>query len=182
MVDGTVSVMTARWYALKVFSGCEKRVLQEVHTILEENGMQDDLKESVIPSFETESVKGGKRVVQERRFFSGYIFLKLDFSDRLWYLVKGVERVIGFAGTRSGVPKAIGEKEAAAMLERLQQKAKEVDEFVVGQTVKVKEGPFATMQGVVQEVDLQKRRLKVVVTIFGRATPMDLGFVGVEKI
>lgn len=174
--------MSARWYALKVFSGCEKRVLQEIRVVLEENDLSDSLKEGVIPSFETESVRSGKRVVQEKRFFSGYIFLRLDFSDRLWYLVKGVERVIGFVGTRSGIPKAIGEKEAAAMLERLQRKAREVDEFVVGQTVKVKEGPFASMQGVVQEVDLHKRRLKVVVTIFGRATPMDLGFVGVEKV
>ena len=174
--------MTARWYALKVFSGCEKRVLQEIKMVLEENALSDCLVEGVIPSFEVESVKGGKRVVQEKRFFSGYIFLKLDFSDRLWYLIKGVERVIGFAGTRNGTPRAISENEAKAMLDRLQRKACEVEEFSVGQTLKVKEGPFASMQGVVQEVDVQKKRLKVVVTIFGRATPMDLSFSDVEKV
>ena len=174
--------MAARWYALKVFSGCEKRVLREVELVLEENGLRDALHEGVIPSFEVEGSQGGKRVVREKRFFSGYVFLRLEFSDRLWYLIKGVERVIGFAGTRSGVPKPIGERQAEDMLGRIRCKAREVEEFVVGQTVKVKEGPFVAMQGVVQEVDLQKRRLKIVVTIFGRAAPVDLEFAGVEKV
>ena len=174
--------MTARWYALKVFSGCEKRILHEIKLVLEENELLDSLHEGVIPSFEVEGLRAGKRVTQEKLFFSGYVFLKLDFSDRLWYLIKGVERVIGFAGTRGGVPQPISDREAEAMLSRLHRKAREVDEFVVGQALKVKEGPFASMQGIVQEVDLQKRRLKVVVTIFGRATPMDLSFSDVEKV
>jgi len=172
----------ARWYALKVFSGCEKRVLQEVERVLEENGLSDALESAVIPSFEVDGVKGGKRVVREKRFFSGYVFLRVDFSDKLWYLIKGIERVIGFSGTRAGVPKPISDAEADLMMSRLQQKVREADEFVPGQAVKVREGPFATMQGVVQDVDVQKRRLKVVVTIFGRATPMDLSFMGVEKV
>ncbi|MCY4414635.1 MAG: transcription termination/antitermination protein NusG [Alphaproteobacteria bacterium] len=172
----------ARWYALKVFSGAENRILQEIENTLEENGMRDALKEGVIPSFEHESMRSGKRIVQKKRFFSGYIFLKIDFSDKIWYLVKGVERVIGFAGTRKGTPKPISDSEAEAMLARLNTKVQEVDDFVVGQSVRVRNGPFATMQALVQEVDLTRRRLKVVVTIFGRSAPVDLDFVDVEKV
>lgn len=172
----------ARWYALKVFSGAEKRVLQEVKKVLEEHEMSDSLKEGVIPSYAHESMRSGKKVVQEKKFFSGYIFLRLDFSDKLWYLVKGVERVIGFAGTRKGIPRPISDAEAQAMLAQIDVKVQEVEEFSVGQSVKVMEGPFAGMQALVEEVDLQKRRLKVVVKIFGRATLVELDFVEVEKV
>ncbi len=177
-----MSKEVAKWYALKVHSGAENKVLQELRLALEENEMSEALVDSVIPTFEVDSVRNGKRTTREKRFFSGYVFLKLDFSDKLWYLVKGVQRVVGFAGTRKGVPVPISDAEAQAMLARIDRKVQEAEEFVVGQSVKVKEGPFASLQGVVQSVDLPKKRLRVVVSIFGRATPVELDFSGVEKV
>ena len=176
--------MTARWYVLHVYSGFENKAAEAIREKAAKKGLEERIEEILVPTEEVVEVKRGQRVNTERKFFPGYIMIKVDMGDDIWHLIKETPRVTGFLGA-ANKPTPVSEKEAQAIIQQVQEgieRPRPSVTFDIGEEVKVSEGPFATFNGTVEEVDEEKARLKVTVSIFGRATPVELEYSQVEKI
>ncbi|AWX13978.1 transcription termination/antitermination protein NusG [Mergibacter septicus] len=173
-----------RWYVLQAFSGFEARVAMTLKEYIKLNQMEEQFGEVLVPTEEVVENVGGKRRKSERKFFPGYVLVQMEMNDDTWHLVRSVPRVLGFIGGTADKPAPISNKEAELILNRLEQnsdKPRPKTMFQPGEEVRVKEGPFMDFNGTVEEVDYEKSRLKVSVSIFGRATPVELEFSQVEK-
>ncbi len=176
--------MAARWYVLHVYSGFETKVAEAIRDKALKQGIQDRIEDIKVPTEEIVEIKRGQKVNSERKVFPGYVLAKMDMSDQIWHLVKDTPKVTGFLGG-GNKPVPISEKEAARLMTQLQEgieKPRAAITFEIGEKVKVMEGPFATFEGMVEEIDEAKGRVKVSVSIFGRATPVELEFSQVEKV
>jgi transcription termination/antitermination protein NusG len=179
-----MSEQRMRWYVVQAFSGYEGRVSKSLKEYIKIHGMEDKFGEVLVPTEEVIEMRAGQKRKSERKFFPGYVLVQMLMDETSWHLVRSVPRVMGFIGGTSDRPAPISDKEADAILNRLQEsvdKPKPKTLFEVGEMVRVSDGPFADFQGVVEEVDYEKSRLKVSVLIFGRSTPVELDFVQVEK-
>ena len=175
--------MAMRWYVLHVYSGFEHKVKEAINEKARKLKLQERVGEIMIPTEEVVEVKRGQRVNAERKFFPGYVLAKLDLSDEVWHMVKDTPKVTGFLGA-SNKPSPITQKEAEALIKQIQEgvdSPRPSITFDIGEEVKVVDGPFASFNGIVEEVDEDKGRLKVSVSIFGRATPVELEYPQVEK-
>jgi transcriptional antiterminator NusG len=176
--------MAHRWYVIHVHSGFEKKVAQTVRETALKKGLEDRFSEILVPTEEVVEVRRGAKVNAERKFFPGYVLIKMDLTDESWHLVKNTPKVTGFLGG-GGRPAPISESEAQRILNQViegVEHPKPAVMFEVGEQVRVSDGPFATFIGTVEEVDEGKSRLKVAVSIFGRATPVELEYTQVEKL
>jgi transcription termination/antitermination protein NusG len=173
-----------RWYVVQAFSGFEGRVAQSLREHIKIHAMEEHFGEVLVPTEEVVEMRAGQRRKSERKFFPGYVLVQMIMNDESWHLVRSVPRVMGFIGGTSDRPAPITDKEADAILNRLE-KANEAPRpktmFEAGEVVRVNEGPFADFNGTVEEVDYDKSRIKVSVSIFGRATPVELEFGQVDK-
>ena len=176
--------MAMRWYVVQAYSGFEhqvKRLLQE-HVARE--GMQDKFGQILVPTEEVVEMRDGQKRKSERKFFPGYVLVQMEMDEATWHLVKNVPKVLGFIGGSSDKPAPLSDKEAQNILQRIQEGADKPRPKVLyepGEVVRVKEGPFNDFNGVVEEVNYEKNRLRVAVLIFGRSTPVELEFSQVEK-
>ncbi|KMV29533.1 transcription termination/antitermination protein NusG [Photobacterium swingsii] len=173
-----------RWYVVQAFSGFEGRVAQSLREHIKMHGMEDLFDEVLVPTEEVVEVRAGQRRKSERKFFPGYVLVQMVMNDESWHLVRSIPRVMGFIGGTSDRPAPISDKEAAAILNRLEKASESPIHktvFEPGEVVRVTDGPFADFNGTVEEVDYDKSRIKVSVSIFGRATPVELEFGQVEK-
>ena len=180
----TENVSKKRWYVLQAFSGFESRVAITLREYIKQQQMEDQFGEVLVPTEEVVENVAGKRRNSERKFFPGYVLVEMAMNDDTWHLVKSVPRVMGFIGGTPDKPAPISKREADLILNRLEQSAEKPrhrKEYQPGEEVRVTEGPFADFNGTVEEVDYEKGRLKVSVSIFGRATPVELEFGQVEK-
>jgi transcriptional antiterminator NusG len=176
--------MAKRWYVVHAYSGFEKQVMRSLQDRIERAGMQDHFGQILVPTEEVVEMKGGQKRRSDRKFFPGYVLVEMDMTDETWHLVKDVPKVMGFIGGTADRPAPISEKEANAILNRVQEgvdKPRPKVLFEPGEMVRVVDGPFNDFNGVVEEVDYDKSRLKVAVLIFGRSTPVELEFHQVEK-
>lgn len=175
--------MSHRWYVVNTHSGFEKKVSQVIKEQAERKGLSDYFTQVLVPMEEVIEVRRGKKVNAERKFFPGYILINMDMTDDTWHLVKETPKVSGFLGS-SGKPSPISEAEAQAILSQVQEgvdKPKRSIIYQIGETVKVADGPFASFNGIVEDIDEEKERLKIAVSIFGRSTLVELGYGQVEK-
>ncbi|BDY03179.1 transcription termination/antitermination protein NusG [Ferrimonas sp. YFM] len=173
-----------RWYVVQAFSGFEARVAKTLKEHIKMHGMEDLFGEVLVPTEEVVEMRAGQRRKSERKFFPGYVLVQMEMNDASWHLVRNTPRVMGFIGGTSDRPAPITEKEANAILNRLQESTESPKPrtlFEPGEVVRVNDGPFADFNGTVEEVDYEKSRLKVSVLIFGRSTPVELDFSQVEK-
>ena len=179
-----MSEQRMRWYVVQAFSGYEGRVAKSLKEHIKIHSMEEKFGEILVPTEEVIEMRAGQKRKSERKFFPGYVLVQMVMDETSWHLVRSVPRVMGFIGGTSDRPAPISDKEADAILNRLQEsvdKPKPKTLFEAGEVVRVSDGPFADFQGVVEEVDYEKSRLKVSVLIFGRSTPVELDFGHVEK-
>lgn len=176
--------MAKRWYVVHAYSGFEKSVMRALQERIERSGMADQFGRILVPVEEVVEMKGGHKNISERKFFPGYVLVEMEMTDETWHLVKNTNKVTGFIGGSAMKPTPISEKEVENILRQIQEgveKPRPKVLFEVGESVRVKEGPFTDFHGVVEDVNYDKNKLRVSVTIFGRATPVELGFGQVEK-
>ncbi|RMA78464.1 transcription termination/antitermination protein NusG [Umboniibacter marinipuniceus] len=175
--------MSKRWYVVHAYSGYEKKVALALQERVELLGMQDSFGDILVPTEEVVEMRAGQKRKSERKFFPGYVLVQMELSDASWHLVKETPRVMGFIGGKADKPSPITEAEANKILDRVQSddKPRPKTVFEPGEVVRVNDGPFNDFNGVVEEVDYEKSRLKVAVLIFGRSTPVELEFGQVEK-
>lgn len=173
-----------RWYVVQAFSGYEARVQKTLKEHIQIHGLEDKFGEILVPTEEVVEMRAGQKRKSERKFFPGYVLVEMAMDEEAWHLVKSVPRVLGFIGGTSDRPAPITKQEADRILQRLEDSSdtpKPKTLFEPGEVVRVIDGPFADFNGVVEELDYEKNRIKVSVLIFGRSTPVDLEFVQVEK-
>jgi transcriptional antiterminator NusG len=176
--------MAKRWYVVHAYSGYEKKVATALKERIELHEMQDLFGDVLVPTEEVVEMRGGQKRKSERKFFPGYVLVQMELNDETWHLVKETPRVMGFIGGKADKPAPITEKEAEAILQRVDDstdKPKPKTLFEPGEMVRVVDGPFNDFNGVVEEVNYEKSRLRVAVLIFGRSTPVELEFSQVEK-
>ncbi|MEQ1938981.1 transcription termination/antitermination protein NusG [Mesorhizobium sp. CN5-321] len=178
--------MTARWYIVHAYSNFEKKVAEDIENKAKQKGLSGRIEQIVVPTEKVVEVRRGKKVDAERKFFPGYVLMKAELNDAVISLVKNTPRVTGFLGEdkHTAKPMHITDKEAERILHQVQEgveRPKPSVAFEIGEQVRVSDGPFASFNGFVQEVDEERARLKVEVSIFGRAVPVDLEFGQVEK-
>lgn len=176
--------MAARWYVVNVYSGSEKKVAESLKEQAVLKKMEDKILDVLVPTEEVVEIRKGAKINAERKFFPGYILVKMEMSDECWHVVKNTPRVSGFLGSRNK-PQPISDAEAERIIKQMTEgveRPQTMIDFEVGEQIRVTDGPFASFVGVVEEVDSEKSRLKVSVSIFGRYTPVELEFSQVEKI
>lgn len=174
-----------RWYVVHAYSGMEKAVERNLRERIDRAGMQDKFGRILVPTEEVVELKNGKKSVTERRFFPGYVLVEMAMEDDTWHLVKHTSKVTGFVGGAKNRPAPISEAEVMKIVNQMQEgieKPRPKVEWTVGEIVRVKEGPFTDFNGAVEEVNYDKSKVRVSVTIFGRATPVELDFGQVEKV
>ncbi len=176
--------MALRWYVIHAYSGFEQQVIRSLEERIKLHAMEDKFGQILVPTEEVVEMRDGQKRKSSRKFFPGYVLIQMDMDDDSWHLVKDAPKVMGFIGGTSDKPAAITEKEADAILNRVQEGAEKPRPKVLfepGEVVRINDGPFNDFNGVVEEVDYDKSRLRVEVSIFGRSTPVDLEFSQVEK-
>ena len=172
-----------RWYIIHTHSGFENKVVEKIKDEVNKKKLNDFFEDFIVPTQKTIEIKKGKKVEGEKKFYPGYIMIKMIMNDDTWHFIKKVNRVSGFLGA-SNKPVALRKEEADRILNQIQEGLESIVPtitFEVGETVKVSDGPFASFNGIVEEVDADRSRLKVAVSIFGRATPVELEYTQVEK-
>ncbi len=181
-IAGTTA-MAKRWYIIHAYSNFENKVAESIREQAKQRGLSDLFEEVMVPKEKVVEVRRGRKVDAERKFFPGYVLVKMDLTDEAFHLIKNTPKVTGFLGA-DNKPMPISEAEAARILHQVQEgieRPKPSVSFEVGENVRVSDGPFASFNGMVEEVDEARSRLKVAVSIFGRATPVELEFGQVEK-
>ena len=176
---------TKRWYVVHAYSGMEKSVGRALQERVNRAGMQDMFGQILVPVEEVVEMKNGQRTISERRFFPGYVLVEMEMNDDTWHLVKNTNKVTGFVGGSGNKPAPISQREVDKIMSQMAEgveKPRPKTLFEVGEMVRVREGPFTDFNGNVEEVNYEKSRLSVSVTIFGRATPVELEFGQVEKV
>jgi transcriptional antiterminator NusG len=173
-----------RWYVVHAYSGYEKSVQRALQERIERAGMQDKFGQILVPVEEVVEMKSGQKSISERKFFPGYVLVQMEMDDESWHLVKNTAKVTGFVGGSAQKPTPITEKEVAALMQQIQdgvEKPRPKVLFEVGEAVRIKDGPFTDFNGMVEDVNYDKSKLRVSVLIFGRSTPVELEFSQVEK-
>ena len=176
--------MALRWYVIHAYSGFEQQVMKSLKDRIIRSGLEESFGEILVPTEEVVEMRDGKKRKSDRKFFPGYVLIQMEMKDETWHLVKETPRVLGFIGGTSDKPAPITEAEANAILQRVEEgvdQPKPKVLFEPGEVVRVTDGPFADFNGVVEEVNYEKSRLRVSVLIFGRSTPVELEFGQVEK-
>ncbi len=176
--------MAKRWYVVHAYSGFENQVKRSLIDHIARSGVQDKFGEILVPTEEVVEMREGQKRKSERKFFPGYVLVQMEMDEETWHLVKNVPKVMGFIGGTSDKPAPITDREAESILQRIQEgveKPKPKVLFEPGEVVRVTDGPFNDFNGVVEEVNYEKSRLRVAVLIFGRSTPVELEFGQVEK-
>jgi len=176
--------MAMRWYVVHTFSGFEKSVQRSLKEHIKRAGMEDKFGEILVPVEEVVEMKSGEKRTSERKFFPGYVLVRMEMSDETWHLVKNVPKVSGFIGGSGTKPTPITDKEAATILQQVQEgveKPRPKFSFMPGELIRITEGPFVDFNGTVEDVNYEKSKLRVSVSIFGRQTPVELEFSQVEK-
>ena len=174
-----------RWYVVHAYSGMEKTVERNLRERIDRSGMQAKFGRILVPTEEVVELKNGKKSVSERRFFPGYVLVEMLMDDESWHLVKHTSKVTGFVGGAKNRPAPISEAEVMKIVNQMREgieKPKPKVEWIAGELVRVKDGPFTDFNGAVEDVNYEKSKVRVSVTIFGRATPVELDFAQVEKI
>jgi transcriptional antiterminator NusG len=180
----TITTRPKRWYIVHAYSNFEKKVQESIREQAKQRGLEDHFEEILVPVETVTEMRRGRKVNAERKFFPGYVLVKMDLTDEIYHLIKNTPKVTGFLGS-DNKPMPISETEANRILHQVQEgieRPKPSVSFEVGEQVRVSDGPFASFNGVVEEVDEARSRVKVAVSIFGRATPVELEFGQVEKI
>jgi transcription termination/antitermination protein NusG len=183
--EAPVAPSNKRWYVVHAYSGMEKAVERNLRERIDRSEMQDKFGRILVPMEEVVELKNGKKAVTERRFFPGYVLVEMEMADDSWHLVKHTSKVTGFVGGAKNRPSPISEAEVMKIVNQMQEgveKPRPKVQWVVGELVRVKEGPFTDFNGAVEEVNYDKSKVRVSVTIFGRATPVELDFSQVEKV
>jgi transcriptional antiterminator NusG len=176
--------MSLNWYVVHAYSGFEDRVMNTLKERVVQYGMEDNFGEILVPKEEVVEMREGKKRTTDRKFFPGYVLVQMEMNDDTWHMVKDMPRVLGFIGGTSDRPAPISEAEANSILQRVEEgvdKPTPKVMFEAGEVIRVIDGPFKDFNGVVEEVNYEKNRLRVSVLIFGRSTPVDLEFTQVEK-
>lgn len=173
-----------KWYVVRVKTGCEKSVMLTLEETIRRTGLEEVIPEILLPKEDYVEVKKGQKVKSQRKFFPGYLLLKMDMNEEAWHIVNSAANVVGFIGGTKDRPLPISDKEAAKILDRMQNthdSPRPKVLFEVGEMVRVIDGPFADFNGVVEDINYDKSRLRVAVLIFGRSTPVELEFSQVER-
>lgn len=173
-----------QWFVVHAYSGYENFVKREITARAENTNLQDKIGEVVVPSEEVVEMKSGQKRKSTRKFFPGYVLVNMVMDDETWHMIRKIPRVLGFIGGTSQTPTPISDKEAASIMQRVEEgvsKPRPKTLYEPGEIIRIKEGPFADFNGVVEEVNYEKSRLRVAVLIFGRSTPVELEFTQVEK-
>jgi transcriptional antiterminator NusG len=176
--------MAKAWYVVHAYSGFEKQVMRAIREQVVLKGLESKFGDILVPTEEVVEMRDGKKRKSERKFYPGYVLVQMELDDEAWHLIKATPRVLGFIGGTAERPVPISEREAQAILQKIEtgaEKPRPKTLFEPGEVVRVVEGPFADFNGVVEEVDYEKNRVKVAVLIFGRSTPVELEFGQVEK-
>lgn len=175
--------MAKRWYSVSVLSNFEKKIAEQIKQAVIDAGLEDEIEEVLVPTEEVLEIRRGKKVTSERRFMPGYVLVRMEMSNKGYHLITSINRVTGFLG-RQGKPQAMRDEEVNAILHRVEEgeiAPRNLIRFEIGEQVQVTDGPFEGFSGMVEDVDEAHSRLKVTVSIFGRATPVELEFTQVTK-
>jgi transcriptional antiterminator NusG len=181
----TAATSKKRWYVVHAYSGMEKSVMRALTERVMRAGMEEQFGQILVPTEEVIEVKNGQKSVSERRFFPGYVLVEMEMTDETWHLVKNTSKVTGFIGGKSNKPTPIPPHEVDKIMQQMQdgvEKPRPKVLYEVGELVRIKDGPFTDFNGNVEEVNYEKSKVRVSVTIFGRATPVELEFGQVEKV